>query len=249
MARRYFALTSLEQPSPQGGYLLVTVGDALLAAPVPIQANTPSTVDAAANNNHTVNNATADSATAGKEQLFSGIIVDLFSGGAALPQLADETTWQHLKKHLSPGGRVLINCGGPSSSFGEYLSHSSRPTQSAEPDAEPSTATAAADGAGFKTGEAAATDTEARKAAIAAAARSDPGMRRCAEVVEAMRIVFNGQVLICCTSGSDRNIFALTGLQPDLKSWEEKLPEQIKGAAKGWSSCDDVYEVLASTLV
>ncbi|CAI7777473.1 unnamed protein product, partial [Closterium sp. NIES-53] len=76
-----------------------------------------------------------DDATAGQQQ-FSGIIVDLFSGGAALPQLADEATWRHLKNHLSPEGRVLINCGGPSSCFGDYLKASSEQSQSAEPEAK-----------------------------------------------------------------------------------------------------------------
>ncbi|CAI5465922.1 unnamed protein product [Closterium sp. Yama58-4] len=227
MARRFFSLASLEKPSPQGGYLHVTVGDALVAAPVPVQGTSSSTenvtVDGATGN--TVDDATAGSATAG-QQRFSGIIVDLFSGGAALLQLADEATWRHLKNHLSPGGRVLINCGGPSGSFGEYL-ESFAQSQSAKPEA--------------KEGD--------RAAAIAAAARSDPGVRRCAEVIEAMRKVFDGQVLLYCTSGSDRNIFALTGPPPDYVVWEEKLPEQIKGAARGWSSNEDVYSLLASKLV
>ncbi|CAI5483896.1 unnamed protein product [Closterium sp. Yama58-4] len=225
MARRFFSLTSLEKPSPQGGYLQVTVGNALVAAPVPVQGTSSSTetVTADSATGNIVDDATAGSATAGQ---FSGIIVDLFSGGAALPQLAVEGTWRHLKNHLSPGGRVLINCGGPSSSFGEYLNGFSQ-SQSAKPEA--------------KDGD--------RVAAVAAAARSDPGVRRCAEVIEAMRTVFDGQVLLYCTTGSDRNIFALTGPPPDLDAWEDKLPEQIKGAARGWSSNEDVYSLLASKLV
>ncbi|CAI7789512.1 unnamed protein product [Closterium sp. NIES-54] len=220
MARRFFSLASLEKPSFEGGYLHVTVGDALLAAPVPLQ-GTSLSAEAV-----TVDHATVDDATAGQQQ-FSGIIVDLFSGGAALPQLADEATWRHLKNHLSPEGRVLINCGGPSSCFGDYLKASSEQSQSAEPEAK----------------------EWGRMAEIAAAARGDPGMRRCAEVIEAMRKVFDGQVLIYCTSGSDRNIFALTGPPPDSDAWEENLPEQIKGAARGWSTNEDVYSLLASKLV
>ncbi|CAI5971113.1 unnamed protein product [Closterium sp. NIES-64] len=227
LARRFFSLTSLEKPSTQGGYLHVTVGNALVAVPVPLQGTSSSTegVTVDATTVSTVDDATAGGATAG-QQRFSGIIVDLFSGGAALPQLEDEATWRHLKNHLSPEGRVLINCGGPSNSFGEYLK-SFEQIQSAELEV-----------------------TEGdRTAAIAAAARSDPGMRRCAEVIEAMRKIFDGQVLLYCTTGSDRNIFALTGPHPDFDAWEEKLPEQIKAAARGWSSNEDVYSLFASKLV
>ncbi|CAI5532471.1 unnamed protein product [Closterium sp. Naga37s-1] len=141
MARRFFSLTTLEKPSPQGGYLHVTIGDALVAAPVPLQGTNSSTeaVTVGGTASDTVDNATVDDATEGSatagQQQFSGIIVDLFSGGAALPQLADEATWRHLKNHLSPEGRVLINCGGPSGSFGEYLKSFGQ-SQSVEPEAK-----------------------------------------------------------------------------------------------------------------
>lgn len=44
---------------------------------------------------------------------FAGIIVDLFAEGTVIPALQQYSTWHSLKKKLRPGGRVMVNCGGP----------------------------------------------------------------------------------------------------------------------------------------
>eukprot|EP00249_Psilotum_nudum_P001241 c13613_g1_i1 orf=74-988(+) len=46
------------------------------------------------------------------DEMFAGIIVDLFAHGALLPQLQQVDTWLDLKGRLKPGGRIMINCGG-----------------------------------------------------------------------------------------------------------------------------------------
>jgi len=43
---------------------------------------------------------------------FAGLIVDLFAGGAVIPALQQIETWQQLGEKLSPGGRIMVNCGG-----------------------------------------------------------------------------------------------------------------------------------------
>ncbi|KAG0562110.1 hypothetical protein KC19_9G119000 [Ceratodon purpureus] len=43
---------------------------------------------------------------------FAGLIVDMFSDGAVIPALQQPQTWQRLRQHLRPGGRIMVNCGG-----------------------------------------------------------------------------------------------------------------------------------------
>ncbi|KAL8139042.1 hypothetical protein V2J09_005043 [Rumex salicifolius] len=43
---------------------------------------------------------------------FAGIIVDLFSDGEVLPELAQTKTWLQLSERLMPNGRIMVNCGG-----------------------------------------------------------------------------------------------------------------------------------------
>ncbi|KAM6582765.1 hypothetical protein CsatB_009767 [Cannabis sativa] len=45
---------------------------------------------------------------------YAGVIVDLFSNGEVLAQLQEVTTWSNLNNWLMPGGRIMVNCGGPS---------------------------------------------------------------------------------------------------------------------------------------
>lgn len=43
---------------------------------------------------------------------FAGIVVDLFSDGEVLPELAQTKTWLQLSERLMPNGRIMVNCGG-----------------------------------------------------------------------------------------------------------------------------------------
>ncbi|CAK7335977.1 unnamed protein product [Dovyalis caffra] len=43
---------------------------------------------------------------------YAGIVIDLFYGGAILPQLQEVETWLKLKDRLIPNGRFMVNCGG-----------------------------------------------------------------------------------------------------------------------------------------
>ncbi|XP_052141274.1 uncharacterized protein LOC127761096 [Oryza glaberrima] len=45
---------------------------------------------------------------------FDGVLVDLFAGGSVLPELQEMDTWRRIgRRMVAPGGRVMVNCGGP----------------------------------------------------------------------------------------------------------------------------------------
>ncbi|KAK1440879.1 hypothetical protein QVD17_06712 [Tagetes erecta] len=48
---------------------------------------------------------------------YAGIVIDLFSGGDVLPQLQQVETWLQLNDKLMPNGRLMVNCGGTTSSW------------------------------------------------------------------------------------------------------------------------------------
>lgn len=47
------------------------------------------------------------------EGRFAGMIVDLYSNGRICEGLKDRSVWAILRRRLLPGGRVMVNCGGP----------------------------------------------------------------------------------------------------------------------------------------
>uniref|UniRef100_J3N794 PABS domain-containing protein n=1 Tax=Oryza brachyantha TaxID=4533 RepID=J3N794_ORYBR len=44
---------------------------------------------------------------------FGGVLVDLFANGSVLPELQEADTWRRIGGMVAPGGRVMVNCGGP----------------------------------------------------------------------------------------------------------------------------------------
>ncbi|CAM6089172.1 unnamed protein product [Calypogeia fissa] len=47
------------------------------------------------------------------EGRFAGLIVDMYSKGRICEALKDCCVWPMLRRRLIPGGRVMVNCGGP----------------------------------------------------------------------------------------------------------------------------------------
>lgn len=80
--REYMGLSDLEKPNRAGGMLIVHIGDVL----------SPVVKDDGG--------------------YYSGIAVDLFTGGRVLPQLQEVETWVEFKERLMPSGRIMVNCGG-----------------------------------------------------------------------------------------------------------------------------------------
>ncbi|CAN6452915.1 unnamed protein product [Victoria cruziana] len=53
-----------------------------------------------------------DALKASVSEGFSGMLVDLFSKGAVIPELQKPETWVRLRSNLRKGGRIMVNCGG-----------------------------------------------------------------------------------------------------------------------------------------
>ena len=43
---------------------------------------------------------------------FGGVLVDLFANGSVLPELQKAATWRQIAGMVTPGGRMMVNCGG-----------------------------------------------------------------------------------------------------------------------------------------
>eukprot|EP00271_Cylindrocystis_brebissonii_P022889 TRINITY_DN9010_c0_g2_i2.p1 TRINITY_DN9010_c0_g2~~TRINITY_DN9010_c0_g2_i2.p1 ORF type:complete len:304 (+),score=54.16 TRINITY_DN9010_c0_g2_i2:119-1030(+) len=165
--------------------------------------------------------------TALPDAKFAGLFVDLFAGGAVLPELQEAATWHKFRKKLCEGGRILVNCGGvskgqPTAGQSSAADHSSarQPTE-----AEREGGVQRPEGEGGSAGG------------------PPPAPRPLAPpylaTLEALLQAFPGEVMV---KSVDANCLALTGPFPfrdpsneeALLAWEDALPWDLAGGTVDW---------------
>ncbi|GAQ77866.1 hypothetical protein KFL_000050030 [Klebsormidium nitens] len=153
---------------------------------------------------------TADSITEGG---FAGLIVDLFSRGAVLPELQDAATWRDLARRMRPGGRIMVNCG----------------SAAVEPEVDPRVKGSVNRKNQLK---------QRRKRQQVGETPGDS--RKYGEIVvgrvlEAMREAFPGEINVR-TLGKDAgcSVMALTGELPQKDEWEQNVLTELRLGIRTW---------------
>ena len=227
MARSFFDLSSAEQPSPEGGCLTVIIGDALgMTLPV-------------SQSERLLSKSTSGAAATSVQEQYDGIIVDLFADGAVLADLSLADTWQRIKQRLEHGGRLIVNCGGPS---GKVMG-----------EGEGEGEVDGGSGSGGRGEDASASAAGATEESVSESHHSggvsdrDTGVTASQGVVDAMKQAFGEEgVMVMATKGSERNVFAMTGRlsEGEVGEWERQLPEELRKYCTGWTDKGSVIAAL-----
>eukprot|EP00899_Mesostigma_viride_P016175 jgi/Mesvir1/24559/Mv21894-RA.1 len=140
---------------------------------------------------------------------FDAIIVDIFIDGVIPEEFTKVATWRRIEGLVNPGGHVIMNLAGvmDQQQVWEFLASGGR-------------------GSFFGGGGVEDLLEEDQPAA---------------KTLLAMKAAFSGLVSRCAladvnSKSLSANVLALAGTRPNLKHWEESLPNALKQYSKGWVS-------------
>eukprot|EP00897_Mesotaenium_endlicherianum_P008840 jgi/Mesen1/7985/ME000425S07177 len=184
---------------------------------------------------------------------FSGLIVDLFSEGFLLPALLEVDSWQTLKSKLRPGGRIIVNCGGPPCRPSELAGSDSNVLSQLESeyhqphDSHPARDVSVEEGNLLSRSGHAGVDLSNLEIKCDASephlhAASARWKEEVTAVIRSLKLVFGDDVCQYQLEDNGQNVLLLTGPPPDIEIWSLCLsscvPDEIRRSIGGWQRAE-----------